>query len=97
MGAMFRQKVTLDAAGAAFATTAGRRDDAVSALLSRIWRERIPPGATAVQSPQDVVLLIYGQETRQAPQAAGCQSQAALEDIGARRENTRADPGRARR
>ena len=30
----------------------GRRDDAVPALLSRIWRERIPPGATAVQSPQ---------------------------------------------
>jgi len=50
-----------------------------------------------LESPQDVVLLIYGQETRQAPQAAGCQSQAALEDIGARREDTRADPGRSRR
>jgi len=27
----------------------GRRDDAALALLSRIWRESIPPGVTAVR------------------------------------------------
>src|SRR5579862_3957290 len=66
-------------------------------MVRAAWREPLDRARLGEPTLRRVggVLLVYGQETRQAAQEAGCQSQAALEDIGARRENRRADRSRS--